>query len=338
MRTGLSTVLVALLGLSSTAAAQSDADVECVPAAILSGEDVVVSELRKQLQILGVASSADPRCSVVTAEVVLEDEGYSVVVTEPSGRSARRTLGDIRIAATWIDSWLRTDLGASLLATRSLPLAASAPVVVRRDSPKSTHAEPTRYQIGLAYETSSNATKWQSLRVDACLTWGAVCVGLQGRFAQADPIEMNDGLSLATQWDADGLALVSVPLQLGATTIEPHAAIGVSAVSTKRSPTDGPDSEFLFDSTPSSRLSVGMRAEAGISAVVSLAEFVRLRLGASIDTRVFGAGELSKQEPGPADPDCLDGETPCPLPPAFVSLPGDPTSLWRLSIGLRVEL
>lgn len=322
----------------------------CVPAALVDGDPRAVTPLREQLIVLGVASEPSPRCPVVRVTVTRRDDGVRVALREPSGRSAARTVSDARIAATWIDSWLRPDLGAPLLAFRSAPArypAAPAPVSVSEPAPPTPPAEHG-WSLGALIEraSASDDSTWRAARVDLCKTVDGVCVGGLARVGEDQRVI--DGVE-ESRYAADLLAAVSVPVELGRATVAPRAGVGAGLIHTRRiqscSPDGDPDLCVLdpdgdVGSESAVRATIAARLETGVDLSVPLGEHLFLDLAASMDlTLGLGGGDPPPTSNPPA-PECADpdgGPTDeCNSSPAVDAFYGDPQRFWRVGIGLRL--
>ncbi len=348
---------------AQTAAISAD----CLPSALLEGEADVVQELAAELNLLGVSTRRTASCPVAAANVERGAEGVVVALRDPSGRRTTRTLSNLRIAATWIDSWLHDDLGAPLLASRSLVTTAAvastaavsttalaAPTTVRAAAPR---AQGRIFQASIAYEARYpvGADAGRGLHADLCTYVGNLCLG--GRLAVASfsnsTLSEFDTTSFTHQ-SFDALAQLSVPFQAGQATLIPSLGLGASLLQTNRdtahscafpSP-DGTCAEF--EEAPSSRSSWAAATEVGISASFALSSSVRFELGGSLTARPGGKGKESiafedapppDTCPDPAFPVCQpddEGDTPTSI--TVDVLPGDPAQFWKFFLGLQIEL
>src|SRR5450432_683376 len=90
----------------------------CVPTVRLGGDPTRVAEVSAALAARGVETTAMSGCPVVA--VTLEARGKTTLVsmTGSDERVLSRAVTDARTAATVIESWVRTDVEAPLLARR----------------------------------------------------------------------------------------------------------------------------------------------------------------------------------------------------------------------------
>jgi len=336
----------------------------CLPTAIVSGEQELVAALGYELNLLGVSSRAMEACPTATASIERGSSGVVVSLREPDGRRAQRSLSDVRIAATWIDSWLHEDLGAPLLATRRLPqtttlrpLAATSPETTSNLAAMApTVNEPARRLFAtVAYESidvGQNAS-WTGVRAGLCTQLGLVCVGARvsaannsdETFAEAEP-------STFSRTSVDVLAHADIPFHVGQATIRPGIALGVGWFQTSRAgspecglpPTeDGNCPEILFAEEPSEQSTLAPKAEVELSLTLPIAQAVSLSLGGSLGVRPFGATERRVETmfpfdepepcPDPSDPNCGDLSF-----VSVVAMPREPFQFWKLFLGLQVQL
>ncbi len=331
---------------------------ECLPTAVVRGEEELVESLGHELNLLGVSSRARASCPTATATVERGAGGVMVSLREPDGRRAARTLSDVRIAATWIDSWLHDDLGAPLLARRLLP---QAPVTIARpaaSSSASTAATPkpaSRFLASAAYETidvGQNSASWKGLRAGLCTHVGAACLGARVAAARnSEDTFFESDAALFSGRSVDVLAHVDVPLRVGQATVRPGVSVGAAWLQTTR--TNNPDCIFVqpdeelcedsfFEGEPKNQSTWAPKAEVELGVSLPIAKSVGLSLGGSLGVRPFGASERHIEEnfPGDEPEPCLDPSDPnCDLPVfSLVSMPGEPSQFWKLFLGLQVQL
>jgi len=162
------------------------------------------------------------------AVVVLGDGSSVRVVEAPS------------TAATVIESWVRTDVEAPLLAVR--PLAADEPAASAATSPAASvdtavvarRPPPRGVQLFAAGETSfaSDRSSWVGVGVGACVMIGPVCAAARLRFSTlawgAEEWHGEAGRS-ATELLVGG----DIPLRVGGFTISPGFAAGIGMTHTR---------------------------------------------------------------------------------------------------------
>jgi hypothetical protein len=348
-------------------AAVATATESCLPTAVLHGEQELVAALGYELNLLGVSSRATEACPTATAAVERGSNGVVVSLREPDGRRARRSLSDVRIAATWIDSWLHEDLGAPLLAIRLLPqtapvrpiLTASPVVTSNRSVPAPAMNEPPkRFFAMVAYESIDigQDASWRGVRAGLCTQLGLVCVGARvsaannsdETFPEAEP-------STFSRTSVDVLAHADFPFHVGQATIRPGIALGAGWFQTHREgvsecnfpPTeDGSCADMLFEDEPSTQRTLAPKAEVELSLTLPIAQAVSLSLGGSLGVRPFGADERRVETSFPSDE-----PEPCPAPTdpsdpncgdvsflSIVAIPREPFQFWKLFLGVQVQL
>ncbi len=374
MKLGLLTVLALLVCVAGQARSQPEMRVQadapaCAPAALVSGEAALVADLQSALVDLGVDTDAGSECPVLHATVESVASGYFVSIKDVSGRHAYRRLGDLQVAATWIDSWLRDELSAPLLAARVIaaPAAsaspsspapdASAPSLVAVTLP----ADARRVMLAgsLHYENAnaSDSIAWRGVRAELCAELGVACIGIMARFAQtSQDVPFGDAFSVFSQNAIDAMTMASLSFQLGRATLTPRLGLGLGRLASERKGgpacASGPAPlmpcvDVVGDSEPASRSSWAPRADAGLSLGLPLSSRLSVALGVSTDLRPMGARAYYIQSPGPnggeppmntcpgndpSDPQCA-GE-----PPSMLAMPADPEFFWRLSLGVELRL
>lgn len=319
---------------------------QCVPTAVLTGAPELVSPLANELRMLGVASEATPDCPAVTADVERGRSGFTISLREPNGRHVTRNLSDLRISATWIDSWLHQDLGASLLAAR-LPPTPAASVSSEQTAATAPALSSRRYQATMGYEsiTRDRSVPWQGARGGLCTNLGPSCVGMQVALARrASEYSLENELFEFSERSVDLLAAIQWPIELGRTTLSPHLAIGAGWFETKRAgiptcPVDGANCPPEPEAMDAARRGTwSPRADAGLALSLPIASALHLRLGGGVGYRPLAAPaqrteDNSEECLDPADPACTQPEI-----PGLLSFAKEPSTSWRLFIGLQVHL
>ncbi len=233
--------LLALLSPTATAA-------PCAPRVELSGDRDAVARVAVELKTLGVElgtiEPAERSCSV-TAMVAASGEGLSVAVQNAAKRSEGRIVSDPRVAAAWIDSWLRDEIEVASWAIATPPAPPStlaamplAPVSTGASvaPTPATHASSPFESFGLsaALERSwtDDDTTWDGFDVAGCMRIGLACIGGRVRAGFQDNLVVN--AATADRSDIVALATASIPFTVGQVSIAPELGLGVGRTRTKR--------------------------------------------------------------------------------------------------------
>jgi hypothetical protein len=262
----------------------------------LSGEAATVANVSAILDERGVATATSGACAAIAVRLDRTGEGAITIVID--GREPR-TVGDVATAATVIESWVRTDVEAPLLATRAVaaePVAVAAPVT----PPPTGH---TIQWFTLA-ETAvaSDRTSWLGVQLGACIRLGPVCAAARVRIAGvADgPGMWEHGL------DRRGVELLvggDIPMKVGSWMLAPGFGGGVGTVFTRLHDLEGKMGAEIG----------GLRADAHVAAAYPLTKKLALELDLS-----FGLTQATH----------IESFSPTPLPDV-------PTALFRFGAGIR---
>ncbi|MFN0248515.1 MAG: hypothetical protein ACKV2T_16605 [Kofleriaceae bacterium] len=243
--TRLSAALALLALLSPTAIAEP-----CAPRVELAGDRDAIARVAVELKALGVVlGSIEPasRSCSVNAMVALEGEGLAVAVHNSSRRSEGRVVGDARVAAAWIDSWLRDEIEVSSWAIAALPLAAPSTHTAMQSTPMSASASgapevvpapsPSLFErVGLSFVVerswTDDDTEWNGFDIAGCMRIGPTCLG--GRIRAGFQDDLAYLSSTADRSDIVALATASIPLTAGQVSIAPEIGIGVGRMRTQR--------------------------------------------------------------------------------------------------------
>jgi hypothetical protein len=237
----------------------------CAPRVELSGDRDAVARVAVELKTLGVvlgpiepasgsAQESGPLGSVtrgrscsVSAMVVVEGEGISVAVQNASRRSEGRVVGDPKIAAAWIDSWLRDEIEVAswtiaMPATEPPSALTSTPVALTDGAsfaplpiaPAVTVSPLERFGLSAAFERSwtNDETTWDGFDITGCMRVGAVCLG--GRLRAGFQYEQRFNDAIADRSDIVALGTVSIPFTVGQVSIAPELGLGVGRMRTQR--------------------------------------------------------------------------------------------------------
>lgn len=234
---------VALLALlSPTVTAEP-----CAPRVALSGDRDAIARVAVELTALGVVlGEIEPsqRACSVTAMVGLEAEGLSVAVQNAAKRSEGRVVGDAKVAAAWIDSWLHDEIEVSSWAVASPPPAAPSALAAMPIAPVATNTTEAvalaatspleHFGVSVAVERSwtNDDTEWNGFDIAGCLRLGAACIG--GRIRAGFQDNLAYLVSYADRSDLVALATVSIPLTMGQVSLAPELGLGVGRMHTAR--------------------------------------------------------------------------------------------------------
>jgi len=296
-------VIVAFLAgalLATPVAANAAERAPCASSAWLVGEAAPVSAVGAALRMRGVQSARPVGCSPLRVAIARCDGGLKLNATGPSGGVTERVVATAETAATLIESWVRTDIAAPLLAARAVddpptaglaaanipeavtpppmaPPAAAATggtdAIVRAATPAAPHAS-TRLAVALGADgelVHDGSHAWGA-SLGACLTIRVVCLGLGARLARVEAVggedEIARALSGTSGYGADGLVTADLLIGVGRATLRPGAALGVGWIGTR-----GMIVEHSADFN-----SVGPRAEARLALDWPVSRAVALEL------------------------------------------------------------
>lgn len=375
LATGAGAVLAAIVAIASPASAQPP---PCSPApdpvVQLDGAAATSNAIRARLLEAGV-DVVDPggagACPSVFATVIQLRNSVSVELRDSDGRRARRTVSTCEVAATWIESWIRRDLGAPLMpavfvARQPLPGPAVAtpamtPAVDASPAPV-VRAPVGRWSVAVVTEavTATDDSAWRTVRASACVRVGSFCIGADGRYGDASELSANHGDTLARRRAADVVAVVHRPFFLGRAMLSPSVGAGLGWMNTRRDepdrPVDNPDpvgpNGAGCDPDEAGNLPIpctpppfGPPYYIGDEFRVSSYD-VRLQAALALTVPVtervaieLGAGvTLAPNAHGAAfDPARMLGDPDDPPSDPMLHLPGEPDRLTWWSIGLRME-
>ena len=351
----LTLVVLVVAATESMAAAESE---PCRPAAAVDGDTTIAGAVSEELLLLGVARDAGPGCRVASARVAPSASGLHISMRDAAGRVVQREVTDARIAATWIDSRLRDDIGTPLLAPRSVPRysapAAGAGVDVGVVAASAgSWTDRVSATVGFERSYANDGGEYDGVRASVCAELGGACVGLSGRLASGSRIpELFPGTRQERRV-VDVMAQVTAPIAVGKATALPRAGVGLAYLRTAHGvdasdcltdpepPIGDPDIEpcglppETFTSNPRSSVTYAGRAEVGVDLSLPIANSVFVELGVSADATLGGRNDDGIPMGGTGgscgvDEGCDDE------PPLDAALAPDPTRFWRLGIGLRV--
>lgn len=265
----------------------------CPPVAALGGDEPLVRAVDALLRARGISAPAEAaahlttlaeaevRCPAVRARVERRGDAIAVVIVDPGGARIERVVGEAATAATVIESFVRADVGAPLLARREAPAAAvRADVRVPDEGPPRSpeaarHPTTSGTQLFAGIETSvaTDDTNWMGFSIGACISLGPICAAARLREAAvvAGPGVWDTG---ALRRESTTLFVgIDVPLSLGAMTLSPGFAAGVGVVRTEMRGAE----DDLHDGT------AGLRADVHATLTVPLRRRLALDLMISAD-------------------------------------------------------
>lgn len=366
--------LVAALCVAQSESAASPA---CDTAVVVEGDSAAASSLRDALTSRGIRTRQAQPCPALTARVTPTGTQLSVELRASNGRSETRTLSTTEIAAIWIESWTRTDIGSALLPTRwqarppaptarRVAAAVGRPTTLTRRLPPgatSTARPPRRIILGLGAQslTGGDDSTWSGIGADVCIEVGGVCLGVSGRYARNLGFTRDDALVAADRTALDLGVTASIPLRIGRGTLLPQLSLGGRWASTSGAietppppdpcapgdPNDpaNPDGTNPGDPTcPDGTMTTHvrhtsrlLRTGARLSYAIPVADAAAITLGVGASW-LPGAHTDNFSEGQIIGPDGTIIDDPNLPPEPGMSLPGEPSWMWSAGIGLQVEL
>lgn len=130
---------------------------ECPVTVRLVGEQALVTEIAVELGARGIVVSIDERCPSLLVRVTHRGPQLVVVIDTADGSSSERVVGEVRTAATVIESFTRTDVSNPLLSTRTFHAAPMGPRVPPIDE-VSLAPEARRVHFALTASLESSLT------------------------------------------------------------------------------------------------------------------------------------------------------------------------------------
>jgi hypothetical protein len=293
--------LVAAVGV---AVPPSDARAEptCIPVVRVSGDPAVATPVMQMLRRRGVSVSGESRCGALTAVLTSRGEQTLITIVDPEGRMVERAAVDAEAVATVIESWVRGDLSAPLLAAREPPVQRQA---ADRESPPpiaQTVALETRpIEVGAAAGAglSSDGALWTAAHAQACVTVGPMCAGALVRLAN-DTESQGDSVERTTSRTAmDMLLVADLPLRRGGLALTPGIGIGQTSLRARR----GSGERERVTTT-------GLTLRARVGASVRVTGAWSLQADLAVGASPFARKLLREEQFGPEDPDDADDAAP----------------------------
>jgi len=299
----------------------------CPPLAALRGDDELVREIDDLLRARGVDSpSATHRvaarpggagafdrararladedaasCPVVRARVEARDGAIAVEVVGPDGARSERVVNEAATAATVIESFVRADVGAPLLARRALPgsPANEAPEVAERAPARQRDLTTRGVQLFAAIESSmgSDHTGWMGTQLGVCISLGPICAAARLRSSN---VVGGDGIwadGAIERESTDLLVGIDLPLAFGRKTLSPGFAAGLGAIRT--------GAAGMLENGARADGSAGLRADVHTTLTVPIRHRLALDLSVSVDVSQATHVEWRSEMQMPAEPFAL---------------------------------
>jgi len=248
----------------------------CPPAARVEGDEPLADTVRRILQNRGVAAREEEGCPATIASVTWTTAGVKTIVRDAAGRTQVHTVSEPGTAATVIESWARTDLGAVLLEARARPVVPSArdeeePPPIKWPTPPAT--TPASFGVATGVARGGDASMWLDGTLSGCVLVGlGVCTGALLR-TLVDLGQSGDSARLdGSRKGIDVLVTADYPIRAAGLRLVPGLGFGAGWLRTSvpRGPTGGRgDDEELG----------GLRLEAHLGCRVPLTKSVALDFG-----------------------------------------------------------
>jgi hypothetical protein len=254
---------LASLALSASIGANAAEWAACPAHTALTGDANLVAAVGSALRQRGINNGRPVGCSPLRVAIGRRESGLKLELRGPAGEVTERVVAAPDTAAVLIESWLRTDIAAPLLAARApedlapppalpapelaalpaatdpAPLAAvAAPVVTARPSPGAGGG------TGLAGMTIlgegalvRGGSRELGASLGSCLNLRRFCLGVTARLAHLSPVSPDDqiarSLDHANGYAADGLLAADYALRAGRATFRPGVGAGLGWVWTR---------------------------------------------------------------------------------------------------------
>lgn len=282
--------------------------VGCGPAVQVEGEPALRERVAAVLRGRGVEGTAREGCPVTRVRLQGRDGAIAVVLVDEA-RRANRTVADADTAISLIESWVRSDLSAPLLAALMGPAMDAVPGGgAGASAAAAAGPSPARILFSAGIEGGGDVVGngWLGASVRGCGRVWRLCLGAAGRAAGDFGNESVGGRHIAIEF----LALAAVPLRVGPVWLTPSFGFGVAwlrylakfAVATTAdgdvdSEQDGvaAGTQIITKSADQGRLQTEVRLEVALPLRRSLALCAAL----SLDAALTGHSPLLVQVPSP---------------------------------------
>jgi hypothetical protein len=300
-------VFAALVVGSRAQVAQAE---PCAPAVALTGDEVLVTAVRSLLGTRGIARDS-PRCPAVHARVERRGAVLVVGIDGPDGAPIERSVSEVAIAATVIESWTRSDVSAPLLATHEVP---AGPAIGDGAAEIAAASPPAARGIQLyaALEASfgSDRTVWQGMQLGACIMLGPICAS--ARVHAAKVTNQPSSWSGLTRKSGEAYAGIDIPIAIGRTRLTPGFAAGYGSIFTRRGSED--ERMGVEISGPRAELHAALSLPISAHVAIDLMLTGALTQATKIETRPGNGGDI--------------------IDPA-AEFPSEPRGFVRFAIGVR---
>jgi hypothetical protein len=288
-------VLAAAIGAAESRAWAGDPS-ECAPAATVDGGGSARGLVLEELRARGIRTSAPAGCAVVTAQLAESPDGLVVGIVDEYGRTSERHANGPAAAATVIESWVRSDLSASLLTARNVsPPALARSERIPRSTAPAVDTEPALAMpatasskvpgSGISFSASAESSiatdgsLWLGVNAGLCFQIGAVCAGALVRVSN-DAAILGESREMQTgRLGTDVLLGAALPIRKGRLTMLPGVAVGVGWLRTTAL-------NAAPDPTQSDGVDVdggGLRASASLRLSLAVTRSLAIDLGMAAD-------------------------------------------------------
>ncbi|HUH03831.1 MAG TPA: hypothetical protein VML75_17670 [Kofleriaceae bacterium] len=300
--------------------------------------------------------SSAASCAGIRADVHSAADGVTVRLRDRDGRTAVRVVSSALVAAMWIESWTRRDLGASLLPAPA-PTAAPPGADLGPIPPPVEQAPQVSFALTTRSVTGSNDVQSRAFGAGACVMVGPICAGLDAQLDQRGDLTANDGLTRARRTAVDALFSARLPVPIGRATFAPNLGLGLGYTRTARQepsfdgqmpdgcvetpigdPNQPPEpcAEPIYIGDGYRAGTLGVRIHGGLALAVPITGLVSLELSAGITLAPTAHRDPFDPYAGQTtDPSAPDGMTSPPSDPMYW-LPGEALRSSYWGIGLRV--
>lgn len=241
---------VMFLGIAALAPlGQVQASEACSPAVSLEGDGALVERLEERLRTQNITAPAQG-CPALLCQIRQEGEGLVLVLEDQHGRRSTRTVASEEMAVVVIESWVRDDLFAELLAPPPTQTSQEPPApqndlgevlvelentpVPRPEPPAPVSQPPSRAALGGALSTSvgDDGTWWYGGHLTACLRLGPLCVGGLLRLNIDTEAYGSTSRRESERTDTDYLASAEYALRSPRFLLAPGVQVGVRSAQT----------------------------------------------------------------------------------------------------------
>ena len=206
---------------------------EPCPAAVrVIGTDAVAEQVRELLRERKLPAPASG-CEAARVRVSGQAGDVSVELEDAYGRKTTRRVTSVLTAATFVESWVRTDVTDSLFEVA--PADPKPPLEPPRDTPPAAEPRPAPSPPSLAGRSSAlvessvafDGSLWLGGTFTGCVMLGPVCTGGILR-VMGDTRNAGEGERLnSKRLGAEVLVSASLPISLSSVTLAPGVALGL---------------------------------------------------------------------------------------------------------------